>query len=40
MVGIILALTVGTKKKKKMQWLKELFKKRHISLFSHVDSLN
>jgi hypothetical protein len=35
MLGIILALTVATKKKKKRQWMEDRFKKRHISLFSH-----
>jgi hypothetical protein len=39
MLGIILAITVGTKKKKKRQWMKEWFKKRHVSLFSHEDLL-
>jgi hypothetical protein len=38
MSGIILALIVGTKEKKR-RWMKELFKERHISLFSHEDLL-
>jgi hypothetical protein len=36
---IILTLTVGTKKKKKRRRMKEWFKTRHISLFSHEDLL-
>jgi hypothetical protein len=38
-LGIILALSAGTKEKKKGQWIKEWFKKRQIGLFTDEDFL-
>jgi hypothetical protein len=38
-LGIILALSVGAKEKKKWRWMKEWFKNRHVRVFSHENSL-